>query len=271
MGGIVSLGGRLPRVYLFAVFSLFPLALILDWLPCQSPRTFVLADGFFFKFHFCGKGYWLGVQASLGCLLCRLLLFPLALILDWLPFPIVLADACFIFARRVPSWGVFCAVFSLFPGSFSTGFLASLRGRRRALGFLPLPRLRIRLAKSNAKDGFRVLGFLGRRAPRSGRGIMEYGCRRQTCSAFYLRRGFVCLSALWQGSFFSLWDGFVPADGFFFNFHFCGGRDIRSAGAFLGVSSLCRLLIVFRLRSFSTGLPCPVSEDVCPCGRLFLI
>ena len=42
--------------------------------------------------------------------------------------------------------------------SFSTGFLASLRGRRRALGFLPLPRLRIRLAKSNAKDGFRVLG-----------------------------------------------------------------------------------------------------------------
>ena len=67
--GVDWLGGRLPRVYLFAVFSLFPLALILDR----------------------------------------------------------------------PS-------------------LAGLRGRRRALGFLPLPRLRIRLAKSNVKDGFRVLG-----------------------------------------------------------------------------------------------------------------
>ena len=33
------LGGRLPGVYLSAVFSLFPLALILDWLPCQSPRA----------------------------------------------------------------------------------------------------------------------------------------------------------------------------------------------------------------------------------------
>ena len=91
------LGVRLPGVYLSAVFSLFPLALILDWLPCQSPRTYVPADGFFFNFHFC-------------------------------------------------------------------------------------------LAKSNAKDGFRVLGFLGMASASLGWGIIEYGCRRLACSAFYLRR-----------------------------------------------------------------------------------
>ena len=50
-----SLGGRLPRVSLSAVFSLFPLTLILDWLPCQSPRTYVPADGFFLIFIFVGE------------------------------------------------------------------------------------------------------------------------------------------------------------------------------------------------------------------------
>ena len=91
--GIVSLGGRLARVYLSAVFSLFPLALILDWLPCQSPRAYVSADGFFFKFHFCGEGIVFARRAPfLGCL-------------------------------SVPSFDCFRL------RSFSTGFLASLRGR----------------------------------------------------------------------------------------------------------------------------------------------
>ena len=55
---------------------------------------------------------------------------------------------------------LFFAVFSLFPLALilDRASLPGLRGRRRALGFLPLPRLRIRLAKSNVKDGFRVLG-----------------------------------------------------------------------------------------------------------------
>ena len=99
------------------------------------PGGFVLADGFFLIFIFEWKGWFRSAGAFLGFI-------------------------------SLPSFHCFRL------RSFSTGFLASLRGRRRALGFLPLPRLRIRLAKSNAKDGFRVLGFLvsvgGRLARRGG-------------------------------------------------------------------------------------------------------
>ena len=86
MGGIVSLGVCLPGVYLSAVFSLFPLALILDWLPCQSPRTYVPADGFFLIFIFeWGKVGLLGGRLARVSLSAVFSLFPLALILDWLP------------------------------------------------------------------------------------------------------------------------------------------------------------------------------------------
>ena len=99
--GMDWLGGRLPGVYLCAVFSLFPLALILDWLPCQSPRTYVLADGFFFNFHFFVERMdWLGVCLPRVYLSAVFSLFPLALILDWLPCQSPRAEA----GSRLPAF-----------------------------------------------------------------------------------------------------------------------------------------------------------------------